>query len=93
MSEAINDGGPAYPVADPFAFRPGHEDVAKRLAHGMSLRDYFAGLALTAIIRDKEEQSYWVQDYSPEECAQFTAERAYSFADAMIRARATGKGE
>lgn len=83
MSEAIKDGGPAYPLKEPLTSD----------ALGMSLRDYFAGLALTAIIRDKEEQSYWVQDYSPEECAQFTAERAYSFADAMIRARATGKGE
>lgn len=43
MSAAINTGGPAFPIADPFAVhQPGHVDVAKRLMEGMSLRDYFA---------------------------------------------------
>lgn len=38
----IVDGGPAFPVADPMHLEPKNVDEMKRLAKGMSLRDYFA---------------------------------------------------
>ena len=85
MSEALKDGGPAYPVADPFAFRPGHEDVAKRLAHGMSLRDYFAAQASEDDIKYAMTFGGSWKDPGDRVLAR------YIHADAMLRARATGK--
>lgn len=39
----IDTGGPAFPVADPFgAHKPQNVDEAKRLAEGMTLRQYAA---------------------------------------------------
>jgi hypothetical protein len=75
MSEAIEDGGPAYPLKEPLTSD----------ALGMSLRDHFAGLAMGGMCSEgpaprKEELDY-------------LATRSYQMADAMLRARATGKGE
>lgn len=79
MSEATNDGGNAFPC-DPFiASRPGTEAVAKRMAEGMSLRDYFAAKAMPAILADPRNLGY-VE----------VAECCYTMADAMIRARDGG---
>lgn len=47
MESTINDGGPAFPVA-PDSFGPSGE--TSRPFYGMSLRAYFAGQALAAII-------------------------------------------
>jgi hypothetical protein len=54
---------------------------------GMTLRDYFAAKAMQAIMGDRKEQNYWAEDYSIDEMMQFTAERAYEQADAMLKAR------
>jgi hypothetical protein len=54
---------------------------------GMTLRDYFAAKAMQAIMGDRKEQNYWAEDYSNDEMMQFTAERAYEQADAMLKAR------
>jgi hypothetical protein len=83
------DGGPAFP-------RPGHypeksaihpEDLAEALEtinngqRGMSLRDYFAGQALAALIGNRQ----WVTGKL--ETAEAVAHSAYLAADAMIQAR------
>ena len=75
MSEEINDGGPAYPV----------RNAAEYQAHGMSLRDHFAGLVMGGICTEGPLPKRDEIDY--------LAERSYQIADAMLRARATGKGE
>lgn len=77
MSEKIKDGGPAYPI-------PVEADVDchGRYANGyggMSLRDWFAGMAL---------QGYTA---NPETCSRLdnvtTAKLSYEAADAMLKAR------
>ena len=65
MSEKINDGGPAFPVKQPLS----------NDALGMTLRDYFATYAMTAIVSLDRT------------CKAETAETAYEIADAMLAAR------
>lgn len=80
MTEPIKDGGPAFPC-DPFiASKPGNETVAKRLAEGMSLRDYFAAKAMQGMLADPEV----IPNIG-------TARTAYEMADAMLRARSQGE--
>jgi hypothetical protein len=76
MSE-INDGGPAFPVAefDHQTFAPKTVDEVRRLLSGMSLRDYFAAKAMQALIS------------GPAAFAHVAALNAYEFADAMLKAR------
>jgi hypothetical protein len=76
MSENIEDGGPAFPCE-------GGVNSGLYAAPGMSLRDWFAGQALTAI------NSYW----SDEETRETFARNAYQMADAMIKARAFPNSE
>lgn len=78
MSDTIRDGGPAFPwqewidSSDPFVKNP--------IEHkGMSLRDWFAGQAMKALLEtghfnNSEEMSA----------------HAYSLADAMIEGREEG---
>ena len=76
--DSLPNGGPAFPC-DPFiASKPGHESVAKRLAEGMTLRDYFAAKAMQSLIAS-ESQGEWDDDA--------TAKGAYRIADAMLRVR------
>lgn len=68
----MNDGGPAFPcVSETGAFRP----------QGMSLRDWFAGQALTGMMA--------TATLSPSEeiPGLNTAMWAYKYADAMLAAR------
>lgn len=60
----INDGGPAFPPH----FEPAH--------CGMSLRDWFAGMALQAMA------AHWANGLNPHE--QSAADMAYRYADAML---------
>ena len=64
-----DDGGPAFPVTSPDG------DVFS----GLSLRDWFAGMAMQAIIN----QSYGASDDSWDALAS----DSYDAADAMLRAR------
>lgn len=64
---AVKDGGPAFPV---------HPEGAS-WHNGMSMRDWFAGMALQSIIR-RYEKPYMEAD---------DAEWAYSIADAMLAER------
>lgn len=77
MSDVKDDGGPAFP--DP-ARAGGH-----CMDTGMSLRDWFAGQALTGDLSNPEGGT-WDNDVD----AHFLKERAilfYRIADAMIAAR------
>ena len=78
--ENINGGGPAFPSET--------KDLKGDYNRGMSLRDYFAGQALVGflacddfLIVIKENQTY--------EGA--CADKAYEYADAMLKGRANGK--
>lgn len=75
-----NTGGPAFPMADPFAFSPANEGDAKRLAEGMSMRDYFAAKALQGICAHVD--SWGCGNNSA------VADCAYKLADAMLAERA-----
>jgi hypothetical protein len=62
-------------------------EVHGGFARDMTMRDHYAGLAMQAVMGNRKEQEYWGTDYSIEEMMQFTAERAYEQADAMLAAR------
>jgi len=69
MTEQPKDGGPAFPFA---ATDPSNEAMQ---AQGMSLRDWFAGQALSGFMMAKTV--YWDD----------AATMAYKAADAMLAAR------
>jgi len=73
----INDGGPAFPV----------QDASTWQAHGLTLRDYFAAKALTAIYTDPSTVENWSNDPADVDYSEFCAALAYEFADAMLKAR------
>jgi hypothetical protein len=81
MSEPT-DGGPAFPSIAGFENSYG-QLKAKGGSTGMSLRDYFAGLAMQSIM------AHLPQGIRPQDCIR-AAEDAYFIADAMLRARTTG---
>lgn len=69
------DGGPAFPVITPgFAVEGGHIVYPQLESWGMSLRDWFAGKALSGILGNHEI------DFNPKDAAEW----AYKHADAMI---------
>jgi hypothetical protein len=70
MNTQINNGGPAFP-RQPNEYISGHE--------GMTLRDWLAGQAMTAIIGSLY--------CTPETTFKEISGRAYAQADAMIKAR------
>lgn len=89
-----DDGGPAFPVpivATKHESGKGYEELVlvPNKGRGMSLRDWFAGQALTAIMGDD-----WYRDGGPEadnawsEAAEGVARDAYTIADAMLTERA-----
>ena len=67
------DNPPAFPYAS--GVQSGHDQGKHHDEHGMSLRDYFAGQALIALLRE----------HPPKTAAMF----AYDAADSMLRARET----
>ena len=82
MSEKqIDDGGPAFPVPDYIApngqVQPGPV--------GMSLRDWFAGMALQGELASQTDNLLW-----PPEKYDKLARRCYEAADAMLAEREKG---
>lgn len=75
-----NDGGPAFPYV---AEGGQNNGCSPELEHGMSLRDWFAGQAMAAII-GKIPFEEFPEDFSP---YKKTAIGAYDYADAMLAAR------
>ena len=88
MSEPINDGGPAFPQAQ--CQRCGIDHQAhSELDSGMTLRDYFAAKAMTAIGRTyltTTEHGESVDTLGKPTFAE-EARRCYAWADAMLKAR------
>ena len=78
MNTPINDGGPAFPV--PAETYPNGD--YQWGTFGMSLRDWFAGRALTGILAHSTTCND--QAWKSDACA---AGWSYSLADAMIAAR------
>jgi hypothetical protein len=78
MRTKINDGGPAFPLADPMVLEPRNVTEMKRLASGMSMRDHFAGLAPQGICAHEDTWGLLTPDI---------AKQAYVLADEMIKAR------
>jgi hypothetical protein len=76
MSE-IKDGGPAFPLFAEYEHDSGA--VVREFQFGMSLRDYFAAKALPAVIAGNFSRAFFGRDTS--------AQEAYEFADAMLKAR------
>lgn len=77
-----NTGGPAFPVADPFAVKCPRTDAdALRLQQGMTLRDYFAAKAMQATVQA------WISTSQYPITDEIVAENAYGIADAMLEAR------
>ena len=73
-----NDGGPAFPEQVLMSADGELQcSAAYGFSPGMSLRDWFAGVALQGLLSDPTLENT-VDDY---------AESAYSLADAMLRAR------
>jgi hypothetical protein len=72
-----DNGGPVFPFVEGVA---GH----KSNKQGMSLRDWFAGQALTG------EMATW-PDACPEDYAGMIARRCYAIADAMLAEREKGE--
>ncbi len=72
MNQPISDGGPAFPMGyHPESIHADHS--------GMTLRDYFAGQAMAAIITSVY--------CTPETIYTEVSSRAYAQADAMLKAR------
>lgn len=69
-----NDGGPAFPNR---VDTVEDGDIVPMEAMGMSLRDYFAGQALNGLVSDPNNRGKF-ETYASD---------AYSFADAMLKAR------
>lgn len=82
MSEP-RDGGPAYPSGEKYETRDVCGGVSQHSKapyyRGMSLRDYFAGLAMQGLLA----RIPWGEGYSEE----LLAKAAYETADAMLAKR------
>lgn len=74
MNTTQDDGGPAFPVP---TLEREYWDREQGEPNGMSLRDWFAGMALQGLLSNNETS------YTPAE----NAKEAYSFAAAMLAAR------
>lgn len=71
---------------------PSHGSMGEVVERGMDLRDYFAAKALAGIMANPERWKQIASDYTSgkktyEECSAANAVKAYSLADAMLKAR------
>lgn len=85
MSE--KDGGAAFPFYSQFQLKPG-EDLANYIGRGMSLRQWYAGMALPAVIQAEIEK---IKLGGRAESQEETARACFSFADAMLAEGEKGK--
>lgn len=95
MNAEINDGGPAFPMADfdHQTFTPQTIDEHRRLLSGMSLRDYFAAEALGSMVLAVSTNQKFTDVCCNEalRCGvnfeDYVAARALDWADALLKAR------
>jgi hypothetical protein len=83
VSAEIDDGGSAFPMSY-------HPDGNNADHQGMTLRDWFAGQALTGELAANGLGDEGAVKLRSPENASLMAARAYHMADAMIRARKGG---
>ena len=76
----INDGGPAFPVPS-VSWKEKGEDCVAIGTRGMTLRDYFAGQAVSGLYADNNFTGSHVD----------AAKCSYALADAMLAARKEAK--
>ena len=78
----VRTGGPAFPAE-------GGSDSGLHAAPGMTLRDYFAGQALSGLYACRELQQATIEDHRMpiESFEAVMAAQAYAQADAMLKAR------
>lgn len=89
MSDQIDDGGFAFPVLPPIC-GDGHPPAGYPYPQpGMSLRDWFAGMAMQGILSAADSDEFEYYDPAMEH-AKWVPVTAYSIADAMIAARKGG---
>lgn len=81
-----DNGGPAFPVSDVMALEPRTTAEMVSLAHGMTLRDYFAAKALPQAA-SRYTKAHEDGEYLPEESYPQVAFCAYKLADAMLAER------
>ena len=74
-ASTARDGGPAFPV----------QDAASWQGHGMSLRDYFAAKAMSAMLTTARGE-FGTTEEGRENCVRFS-NVSYVMADAMLKAR------
>lgn len=83
----INDGGPAFGCG----VMPHPTEVTKSVpVAGLTVRDWFAGQALSAIAKNREALSYATVGV---EAAQWMAKQAYDLADALLAERSKSQGQ
>ncbi len=73
MAKNIHDGGQAFPIPE---VRDEFGDIVQRVQPGMTLRDWFAGQAITSVVA---KMPYLDCDQSAAAC--------YRIADAMLTER------
>jgi hypothetical protein len=78
MADEIKDGGPAFPIER-------HLPDSSECYYGMSLRDWFAGMALCGISAHPEGPT---KSFHGQSTTDAHAYWAYNVADAMLRTRA-----
>lgn len=84
MSETKDDGGAAFPEA--VAVGPSGDVYGG--ASGMSLRDWFAGMALSQLVSLAAEDGWFDDAKKGAASALLIAMASYNVADAMVAARA-----
>ena len=77
---STDNGGPAFPITEWHLNGKTHADW-----RGMGLRDYFAAKAMQALCGNEKAMDAVVK--AGHDPTQVVADAAYSFADAMLKAR------
>jgi len=85
MNTTHDDGGPAFPQGNPEMVIPGQ---SVKETQGMSLRDWFAGMALQGWLASFDSQ---MTHPAKLETTTDIAADSYSMADAMLAARKEAK--
>jgi hypothetical protein len=82
----INDGGPAFPFFHEFGTPEGY---ARESSKGLSMRDWFAGMAFAHAMPKLNPFAASLDENRLKEMAAI-AKQAYAYADAMISERQKG---